>query len=229
MSELSENQAWKRSTRLACMERRTKLPDQVRREYADCINEHLNAAVIPEVAGLVVGFCWPYKSEFDVRFAIRELRNRGSRAALPVVVGKGRPLEFHEWWPGAPMVPGVYDIPIPDGTSRLDPDVVFVPMNAFDQNGYRLGYGGGFFDRTLASISPQPIAIGIAHDEFRLPTIRPNKYDLPMDIIVTETGVHERTDDGLQRVASDQCRTALRHLIEIRKLPRDQSAASVGI
>lgn len=212
---------------MACMERRTQLPDHVRREYADRINEYLQAGVIPEAAGLVVGFCWPYKSEFDVRFAIRELRNRGSGAALPVVVGKNRPLEFHEWWPGAPMVPGVYDIPVPDGTSRVEPDVVFVPMNAFDENGYRLGYGGGFFDRTLASISPQPIAIGIAHDELRLPTIRPNKYDLPMDIIVTETGVHERTDHGLRHVTSDQCRAVLRRLIEIRKLPRVQSAESI--
>ena len=204
------------------MERRTQLPHDVLREFAERINSYLNDGVVPELAGLVVGFCWPYKAEFDTRFAIRKVRELGARCALPVVVKKGHPLEFREWWPGAPMVPGVYDIPVPDGTARVELDAVFVPMNAFDGEGFRLGYGGGFFDRTLAAISPQPIAIGIAYSQFRLSSIRPNEHDRPMDLIVTEMGIHQRKNGTLQDIEPEQCRRALRELISERGFPRNQ-------
>lgn len=222
MNESADNQTWKRATRLACIERRTKLPERLQRDHAAAINAHLNAGVVDALAGLVVGFCWPYKSEFDIRFAIRKIREHGSRTALPKVVKKAHPLEFHEWWPGVSMVPGVYDIPVPDGTSRLLPDALFVPMNAFDDDGFRLGYGGGFFDRTLASISPQPIAIAIAYEEFRLPTIRPNQYDLPMDIIVTEAGLYSRSGGRLRSIEPAACLRELSRLVQERSFPRRQ-------
>lgn len=225
MAGLSEDQQWKKRTRLACMNSRTRLPEQVQRKYAERINGYLNAGIIPALADLVVGFCWPYKSEFDTRFAIRKIRDRGARAALPIVIGKELPLAFHEWWPGAAMKSGVYDIPVPDGTPRLDPDVVFVPMNAFDDAGFRLGYGGGFFDRTLASIVPQPVAIGIVYEQFRLATIRPNQHDLPMDFIITETGIHVRRQSRLQLLEPDAACQALRDLIVERGLPRERPRA----
>src|SRR5919202_3542481 len=120
---------------------------------------------VPQEA--VIGFCWPYKGEFDARFAVRRWREQGACAALPEVVEKKGPLRFSKWWPGAPMRPGVYDIPVPDGTEVLAPDVAIVPMNAFDERGYRLGYGGGFFDRTLAACERRVIAIGVSYEILR--------------------------------------------------------------
>ena len=111
----------------------------------------------------IVGYCWPYKGEFDARFAVRRWRERGAIAALPAVVDqRRRRCKFRKWWPGAPMKPGVYDIPVPDGTEIVVPDVAIVPMNAFDARGYRLGYGGGYFDRTLAACGRRMVAIGVA-------------------------------------------------------------------
>lgn len=100
----------------------------------------------------VIGFCWSYQAEFDARFAIRCWCDEGATAALPEVVGKGLPLRFRQWWPGAPMTHGMYDILILDGLPEVRPDVLVLPMNAFDDCGYRLGYGGGYFDRTLAAL-----------------------------------------------------------------------------
>src|SRR6185436_2040899 len=97
---------------------------------------------------------------------------------------------FRAWWPGAPMTAGVYDIPIPDGTAIVAPDAAIVPMNGFDAQGYRLGYGGGYFDRTLASMSPRPLAIGVSYEFARLATIYPQPHDVAMDFVVTEAGLH---------------------------------------
>src|SRR5450759_1398512 len=83
----------------------------------------------PPIHGLAVGFCWPYKDEFDARYVIRNWRMADMKAALPEVVAKNQPLQFRTWWPGAPMMAGVYDIPFPVGTDVVAPDIAIVPMN----------------------------------------------------------------------------------------------------
>jgi 5,10-methenyltetrahydrofolate synthetase len=167
-----------------------------RQVWNEAITELL-LALLPDMQSACVSFYWPFEGEFDPRFAIRRWRERGARAALPVVVRKGAPLEFREWWPGAPMKRGVFDLPIPDGTPVVTPDVALIPPVGFDDEGYRLGYGGGYFDRTLAALACPPLKVGVAFELSRIPTIRPQPHDIPMDCIVTEAGVHRAGARGL--------------------------------
>jgi len=145
----------------------------------------------------VVAFCWPYRGEVDVRFAIRRFRDSGAVAALPEVQGRGRPLQFRQWWPGVAMMPGALGIPAPKGTDLVIPDAAFVPLVGFDGASYRLGYGGGYFDRTLAALARKPLTVGVGTEAARLPTIHPQPHDIPMDFIVTEAGVHAVVDGTL--------------------------------
>lgn len=161
----------------------------------------------PLLRRMTIGFYWPFNSEFDPRFAIRHWRDQGARAALPEVVEKATPLRFREWWPGAPMTKGVYDLPVPDGTPVVLPQALLIPPVGFDDRGFRLGYGGGYFDRTLAALQPQPLKIGVTYESSRMPTIRPQPHDVPMDFIVTEAGIHRVGSDGLER-SDDPARAA---------------------
>jgi 5-formyltetrahydrofolate cyclo-ligase len=102
---------------------------------------------------MIVGFYWPFQGEFDARPFVTDLRRRGVRAVLTAVVAKSQPLEFREWWPGVAMANGVYDLPVPDGTFVFTPDALLIPALGVGSNGYRLGYGGGYFDRTLAAMT----------------------------------------------------------------------------
>ena len=139
------------------------------------------------------------KGEYDPRVAVLKLREGGSRTALPVVVQKAAPLEFREWWPGVETIPGVFNLPVPQSPA-VTPAALLMPPVGFDAQGYRLGYGGGYFDRTLAARSPQPLKIGVAREVSRIPTIHPQAYDIPMDFVITPEGIHHATSGGLRRV-----------------------------
>ncbi len=147
------------------------------------------AAALPALAGRVVAFCWPVQNEPDLRPLMGELRERGSRVVLPVVVRPGEALAFREWWPEQPLVPDRYDIPTPTDGDFLTPQVLLLPVNAFDAAAYRIGYGGGFFDRTLAALAPRPLAIGVGFAFQQVPSTRPQAHDLPLDAIVTESAL----------------------------------------
>ena len=133
----------------------------------------------------------------DPRVAVHRFRVRGAHTALPVVVEKRSPLEFRTWAPGIETVPGVFGLPVPQSPVVV-PDVLLMPPVGFDAGGYRLGYGGGYFDRTLASLSPQPLKIGLARGVSRVETIHPQPHDIPMDFVITEAGIHEVGADGLR-------------------------------
>ena len=219
-----EIRAWRRQQRERLVGERMALAAVEHRDCSAAINAHLGAGfVFP--AGTVIGFCWPFKNEFDTRFAIRAYRERGAVAALPVVIDKSSPLQFRQWWPGAPMAKGVYDIPYPRDTELRVPDVALVPMNGFDAQGYRLGYGGGYFDRTLAAQSPRPVAVGIAFGFARLPTIFPQPHDIAMDFVVTEAGAHAVEASGLVVVSAGECAERLSRLLQQRGLPRRRPPA----
>ena len=188
MNQPADLPAWRKARRAELLAAREAIALDVRRSRSETITQLLNAA-FDVLAGACIGFCWPFKGEPDPRFFVHAMRKRGSRSALPVVVAKKTPLEFREWWPGAPTTPGVFDLPIPQGTEILRPRVLLVPPVGFDAQGYRLGYGGAFFDITLAAMTPQPLKIGVAFEVSRMPTIYPQAYDIPMDFIVTEKGV----------------------------------------
>ena len=109
---------------------------------------------------------------------------------MPSCCSATSPLQFREWWRGALMTRGVFDLPVPDGTELLTPQALLIPPVGFDAQGYRLCYGGGYFDRTLAALDPQPLKIGVAFELSRMPTIRPQAHDIAMDCIVTEAALY---------------------------------------
>jgi 5-formyltetrahydrofolate cyclo-ligase len=114
------------------------------------------------------------------------VRDRGGRCALPAVVARGKPLVFRPWNLGEPLAKGVWNIPVPATTEHVVPDIVIAPVVGFDRACYRLGYGGGFFDRTLATMKNAPRKLGVGFQQQALPTIHPQPNDVPMDMIITE-------------------------------------------
>jgi hypothetical protein len=98
------------------------------------------------------------------------------------------------------MSNGIFNIPVPVDTMEINPNALLIPLIGFDEHGYRLGYGGGYYDRTLASMSPQPLKIGVAFEIGRISSIVPQPHDIPMDFIVTETGVHHNNDSSLELI-----------------------------
>ncbi len=141
----------------------------------------------------VSGF-YPYQDEINVLPLLARLVSEGWQTALPVVMEKGAPLTFRAWAPGEPTGRGIWDIHIPLATApEVEPDVLLVPMLAFDRRGFRLGYGGGFYDRTLAELRKRKpvIAIGVAYAEQEIEEVPVAGYDEPLDWILTERGVIE--------------------------------------
>jgi len=209
--------AWRKQLRETLLAQRLALPSETLRTYREAIDRHLERS-FPNLARGVVALCWPYKNEHDARFVARRLRRAGAVTALPVVVAPRTPLVFREWHPGVALARGVYDIPYPRDSREVVPDSVLLPMIAFDDAGYRLGYGGGFFDRTLAALTRRPHVIGIAYELGHVPTIYPQEWDVPVDFVVTERGVYERRADRLEflgapgsagsRLASPACYAA---------------------
>ncbi|OAJ60758.1 5-formyltetrahydrofolate cyclo-ligase [Paraburkholderia ginsengiterrae] len=146
-----------------------------------------------------VGFYWPLAGEFDARAAISVwLAAAASReASLPVVKERGAPLEFHAWTPDMPMKIGHHKIPEPVSARVVIPELLFVPCVGFDAEGYRLGYGGGYYDRTLAAWpdSSGPVTVGIAYEACRTPALQREAHDIALDLIVTEAGLYPRPAD----------------------------------
>ncbi len=143
----------------------------------------------------VLAFCWPYRGEPDLRdWIARWLHGAPHRiAALPVVAARAAPMRFRAWTPGAEMAADRHDILYPAAGETVQPDAVLVPLTAFDARGFRLGYGGGYFDRTLAAI--RPVAVGVGFELSRVDSALPQPHDCPMDWIVTESGLF-RPDGG---------------------------------
>lgn len=135
-----------------------------------------------------LGLYWPVRGEIDLRDLGAEHLKRGGRVALPVVVTKSAPVEFWSWEPHMPMSRGIWNIPIPGEREALAPDALIVPLVGWDAQRFRLGYGGGYYDRTIAAAAVRPYRVGIGYDEARLETIFPQPHDIPMDLIVTDGG-----------------------------------------
>jgi 5-formyltetrahydrofolate cyclo-ligase len=191
---------WRKNERERLVSARLALEATTLHAFRSVIDNHIERA-FPGLARGTLAFCWPFKNEYDPRFLAHRLRERGASTALPVVVAPRQPLIFRLWKPGDELAKGVYDIPYPAAGDPVVPDAALVPMNGFDESGYRLGYGGGFFDRTLAALRladpKRPVAIGVTYELARMATIHPQSYDIPMDYVVTELGVYERIDGKL--------------------------------
>jgi 5-formyltetrahydrofolate cyclo-ligase len=152
----------------------------------------LHFPVEPVPGRSVVSAFFPYKSEIDTRPLVGKLAGEGWTTALPIVIALGQPLVFRRWLPGQPTVPGMWDIPQPMENSPLvEPDVLLVPMLAFDGKGYRLGYGGGFYDRTLEVLRAKKsiVAIGVAFAAQQVDSVVRSAHDQPLDYVMTEKEV----------------------------------------
>jgi 5,10-methenyltetrahydrofolate synthetase len=178
---------------------REAIPPSEHAAASAAIERHLDR-LLAQLAPKLVGFFWPYRGEFDCRPLMRRRARDGGAAALPVIAAARAPMSFREWTPDSDMVDGRYGIPIPAAGITVTPDVLLMPVNAFDEQGFRLGYGGGYFDRTLAALRPQPVAVGIGFELARVASIFPGPFDLPMDYVVTEAGIHIRGGDGRLRL-----------------------------
>lgn len=141
-----------------------------------------------------IGAYWPIKGEFDPLPALYRWTEGAPedvvrRIGLPVADRQTGSLRFHVWYPGCEMEHDAYDIPKPKGTEEFAPQILVVPCLGFGPGGVRLGYGGGFFDRTLASVQPRPVTVGVSFTHGFLPLLRPGPHDLPLDAMLTEDGV----------------------------------------
>lgn len=133
-----------------------------------------------------LGLYWTMRGEIDVRDLARRHIEAGGTVGLPVVVEKAAPVEFWKWRPGMGMKRGVWNIPIPGTREVVTPDALVIPLVGFDAENYRLGYGGGYYDRTIAAMARRPFRVGLGYAEGELPTIYPQPHDIPMDLIVTD-------------------------------------------
>ena len=192
----TEVRRWRKAERERLIAARERLDAGTLEAWRRRIDAHL-ARSFPGLAAATIAFCWPMRGEYDARDLVQTLRDRGAIAALPVVVGPEQPLDFREWHPGMALATGLLGIPYPATSPSVAPAVALIPVNGWDPAGHRLGYGGGFFDRTLVGRPKRPVAIGVGYEMARIETIRPQAWDVPMDWVVTERGVYRRDPGGL--------------------------------
>lgn len=176
---------WRKAERRRLVEARLAMSAAERAERAQRIAAGLDRA-IGRVSGRIVSAYWPFRGEPDLRDWTIRVIGRGGRIALPVVIRKDWPLEFRIWMPGDKLERGVWDILVPSRGPAVEPDIVIAPVVGFDADNYRLGYGGGFYDRTLAAMKKRPMTLGVGYDEARLPTIYPQPHDIALGAIVTD-------------------------------------------
>ena len=148
----------------------------------------LLADVLGDHGGRVLSGYMPMRTEIDPLAAMAA--HRGP-VVVPVIAGRDLPLRFREWTPGAAMEPGPFGASVPAEGAWIDPEVLIVPLLAFDRQGYRLGYGGGYYDRTLERLRARHpvIAVGFAFAAQEVDAVPTEPTDQPLDLIVTETGV----------------------------------------
>jgi 5-formyltetrahydrofolate cyclo-ligase len=175
---------WRKAERARLLAVRLKLTGEYRSTLTECIANGLDG-LIPSRDGTVVSAYFPIRAEPDLRPWMHAAHARGLRIALPVALAIGHPLTFREWHPEIRLTRGLWNIPYPAATPEVVPTVLLAPLVGFDPACYRLGYGGGFFDRTLATIAGAPLLIGVGFPEASIPTIYPQPYDVPMHWIVT--------------------------------------------
>ncbi len=187
----------KANWRKQLVEERLHLEDRLARN--DALQRVMRVWLVdrPDV---VIGAYWPIKGEFDPLPALFRWQEAGMEAdamgatrrrriGLPVINKIDKTLTFHTWYPGCPMEEDAYGIPKPKDTEIIQPTLLFVPCVGYGPGGYRLGYGGGFYDRTLAALQPKPFTVGLGYTNGFLPDLEPEPHDVPLDAILNDNGV----------------------------------------
>ena len=179
---------WRRAERERLLALRLALRGAQRADADSRIAAELLAIIDPR-PGLCVGLYAPIRGEPRMRALADAVTARGGTCALPVIIGENQPLAYRKWHPADRLEKGFWNIPVPSAAcEQVRPDVLVAPVLGFDVAGYRLGNGGGYFDRTLAVWTGSRMVIGVGYDCLSLRTIYPQPHDIPMDVIVTESG-----------------------------------------
>jgi 5,10-methenyltetrahydrofolate synthetase len=184
----------KRALRSRLVERRLNMTDRVRR--CEMLQRVMRIWLVnrPDTA---IGAYWPIKGEFDPLPALHRWKEDGElldepqprRIGLPVIDKLHGTLKFHAWFPGCPMEADAFGIPKPKDTEVIVPTLLFVPCVGYGPGGFRLGYGGGFYDRTLATLQPRPYTVGLGFAHGFLGDLEPEPHDVALDAILNENGV----------------------------------------
>ena len=206
----------KQSQRKALVQARLDMPDRL--EKAELLQRVMRIWLVGSTHE-VIGAYWPIKGEFDplpalyrwqedailsldsdsnmppvqantAQLATESIASRSPRKiGLPVVDKVHKTLVFHAWYPGCPMEEDAYGIPKPKDTEIVVPTLLFVPCVGYGPGGYRLGYGGGFYDRTLATLQPKPVTVGLGYTQGWLPDLEPEAHDMALDALLNDNGV----------------------------------------
>lgn len=188
LSDWADVRRWRKAERERLINARLAVSADARAAMSARIANGLDV-LIGDIASRMVSLYWPFRGEPDLRGWMAAINERGGRTALPVVIEKGQPLVFRTYKPGDRLEKGVWNIPIPAEGDPVLPDIVISPVVGIDPGKYRLGYGGGFFDRTLAAMPFRPLVIGVGYELQRIPTIYPQPHDIPMSEVVTEAAI----------------------------------------
>jgi 5-formyltetrahydrofolate cyclo-ligase len=194
MDKKQQPDSEKQQLRQRLIEERNHLPDKAWR------NELLQRALriwLVDRPDTIIGAYWPIKAEFDPLPSLHRWKEDGElldqpqrrRIGLPVVNKQHKTLTFHVWYPGCPMEEDAYGIPKPKDTEVVVPTLLFVPCVGYGLGGYRLGYGGGFYDRTLATLQPKPFTVGLGYTAGFVDDLEPEPHDMPLDAILNENGM----------------------------------------
>ncbi|MBN8630468.1 MAG: 5-formyltetrahydrofolate cyclo-ligase [Rhodobacterales bacterium] len=184
---------WRKAERQRLRAERDGMSVSDRAAVGEAIGAHLLRFLeerFGSLQGRVFSGYWPIKGEPDLRPVLAALHRAGALVALPLVEVKAAPLVFRRWTPETKMVRGDWNIPVPPPEAEVVvPEIALAPVVGWTSDAFRLGYGGGYFDRTLAALSRRPFTIGIGLQSARLATIYPQPHDIRLDVILTEAGV----------------------------------------
>lgn len=195
---------WRRHQRKLLIAARETLSEVTHQQWSQTISDLLKQG-FPKLQKMNIGIYWPFRGEYDPRSTALYFMRHGATLALPEIVGKDKPLCFREWRPDTPLKNGAYGIPVPIEAKAVRVDAIIIPVVGFDQHGYRLGYGSGYFDRTLATYHPQPLTIGIAFEMQRLENVYAQSHDIALHYIVTEIGIFRTENHELKLIPASQC------------------------
>jgi 5-formyltetrahydrofolate cyclo-ligase len=190
MIEASSLQNSKTALRRDAITRRDALPADARQAAAEAIAARAFPLVL--APGTIVSGFMPMKSEIDPQPLMRQLAEQGVRLALPVLAGRGKPLVLREWTFGEPLSEGVWGIREPEPEAEeVEPDILLVPLLAFDRAGHRIGYGGGYYDRTIVQLRTRKavVAVGLAFAALEVPVVPVTQGDAGLDLVLTEREV----------------------------------------
>lgn len=185
------------------LQERGALGKEARDKRHEAIIGYFNV-LLQYIHGRQIGCYWPIRDEFNSVPLMMSLHKSGSSVSLPVVDGENKQLVFRKWHPEALMSRDKVGVPCPVDTEYEQPEILLIPVVGFDAQGYRLGYGAGYYDRTLHHMKPLPITIGVGYEAGLLENIDPHEMDVPMEFILTEQGLRHFRAGKMEWVESGE-------------------------